>query len=173
MKAFFLVFVLTLISPALRAQQSEPIGPRYTLPTVPTIVKDGDKLTCKLDGHEFECMEDRVEYKLVSLEQWKLILLLSNQNKGLYDWRLQIQGVLDAHQQQINSYELLLKGKDQLLKIKDRDIEYYMTRLKQQTTAAQGNEMAAKIERLILYGVILGETITMFVVGVKGASQTF
>lgn len=172
MKAFFLLLIslmLTSISPPLEAQQET----RYSLPEVPTIVRDGDKIICTRDGVEYDCIKDKTEYKLLTFGQWQTVLLLANAYKGLYDWRLETQGVLAVHTDVENYYEDLIKGKDQIIKNYKQDIEYLTFRLKQENQKSNKSEFNTKLERSVLWGIILAETVTMFVVGVKGASATF
>jgi hypothetical protein len=73
----------------------------------------------------------------------------------------------------IQYYEDLLRGKDQIIKNYKQDIEYLTLRLKQESAQADKNGFNITLERSILWGIILAETVTMFIVGTKNASQNF
>jgi len=169
MKILFLCLGLLFVPVRVRAQETV----RYTLPDVPTLVRDGAKITCTRDGMEYDCIKEKTEYKLLTFAQWQTILLLANEYKGLYDWKLETLGALEAHNDVVNYYEDLLENKDQIIKNYKQDIKYLSLRMKQENEKADKNSFNVKLERSVLWGIILAESITMFVVGVKGASKTF
>lgn len=87
------------------------VSPRYVLPTVPTTTKDGSN------------------YKCLSTEEWKTVLLITNEFHGLYDWRLKVYSVLQAQHDIIKSYELKITSYEASLEIHESDRDYLSTRL--------------------------------------------
>jgi len=141
----FILFFLAVPSP-LHAKDFIP-GPRYNLPKVETTVLDG------------------ANYKCLSTPQWQRVILLGSEYHGLYDSRLELQGVIAAQADVRKAYELRIQGFQHTIKILQADRKYLNTRVLDTAKTAQKKILRERIEKYILYAVILAET---FYIGYKG-----
>lgn len=160
MKWWLLLGILLVSHPVLA---QETIGPRATLPTVETVVvKDGVLQTPLPDG----------EYKILNIPQWRQTLQLSSAYLGLYNWRLTTEGTLKTYDGTVRAYDTaIVNYKAQILTLKD-DREYLQLRLGQELNANKQRRQSFKIEKGIMWGVIVVETILIGIFGVKSLAQT-
>lgn len=107
--------------------------------------------------------------KCLNTEQWQQVLKVSSQNKGLFEWRIEILGALAMHNDIIAKYELLLENYELQLKIVTQRNEYLDTRLDQERTAASRLSLEDRLEKYALWAVVLIETVFIGVMGVKMA----
>lgn len=147
----YLILLTALIALPSRADDTFPV--RYNLPEVDTEHRDtGD-------------------YKCLSTEQWKRVLLIANDYKGLYDWRLKIQGTLDAHALLVVSYEATIKNLGEQIKEYKRDSEYWQLRLKQTEEAKADAVFESKLEKYGYLVAIVLETGIIAYMGVQGLAD--
>jgi hypothetical protein len=91
-------------------------SPRYVLPTVPTTTMDG------------------IDYKCLSVKEWKEVLQISNSFHGLYDWRLQVHSILLAQRDIVMAYELKISSYEQSMATHEANRDYLSTRLDNEKT---------------------------------------
>lgn len=140
----------------------EEIGPRLNLPVVSTVTfKDGVPDQPIPDG----------QYKVLGVNHWQTVLNVAIAYQGLYNWRLEIQGTLNAYSETINNYELALKNLNAQLKLEKGNTDYYKLRLGQVEKAQSQDAFRNKFERFALYSVIAVQMVIIGVVGVKGAAN--
>lgn len=125
--------------------------PRYTLPTVPTTQIDG------------------VDCKCLNTDQWRQVLLMANAYKGLYDWRLKIEGTLEAHAKVITAYELQIKNYKNILTLKDNHIDYLKDNVKQLEKRHRNTRLEDRIQKYVLWAVVLAETVIIGIISLRGA----
>jgi hypothetical protein len=101
-----LLLSMTLSSRGLAEESS--LTERETLPT-PTVTTEG---TVCLD-----------------VEQWKQVLKVSNQNKGLFEWRLEILPVLSGHQLLIQDYERIIDNLELEVTLLQKDRDFWKARI--------------------------------------------
>lgn len=145
MKIFFCVLLLSSVSLANE--------PRYALPTVPTTAIDG------------------VDHKCLRVSQWQQVILMANAYKGLYDWRLKIEGTLDAHAKVITAYELQITNYKNIILLKDRHLEYLNANVKQLEKQHRNTRLEDRIQKYALWAVVLAETIVIGVISFKGVQN--
>ena len=141
----FILFFLALTSP-LHAKDFVP-GPRYNLPKVETTVLEG------------------ANYKCLNTPQWQKVLLIGSEYHGLYDSRLELQGAVKAHADIEQAYVLRIQGLKGTIKTLQADRKYLNTRVLDTVKSAQKQVLRERIEKYILYAIILAET---FYIGYKG-----
>ncbi len=111
------------------------------------------------------------QYKLANVDQWKQVLLVGINYNNLYDWRLEIQGTLNAYDKTVAYYEAALRNKDQQFKLLEQQNEYLSLRLNQEIKLKSNEDLRNKIEKFVLYGVVVVELVIIGIVGVKGIAQ--
>jgi hypothetical protein len=107
------------------------MGPRYTMPSVPTTTVDGQQVKC------------------LSTSDWKTVLLITNAFHGLYDWRLEVHSILRAQADIITAYELKISSYEASLKIHESDRDYLTTRLDKEKDWALKLEKSKGVEIMI------------------------
>lgn len=153
MKALFttVLAVLCILGSSTSVAQGTVSGSvRYNLPVVET--------SKNLQGEEVKCL---------NVNQWKTVQLIANEYHGLYDWRLQIEGVLKTHEQMISTYEQMLKNYEQVIKFQNQDREYLTLRLNQEIKAAKSIKLQDKIEKVGLWAIVVVETLTLGILGAR------
>lgn len=146
-----LVVLICLTSSTLRAQEPSSASVRYNLPSVET--------STNTSGEPVKCL---------NVTQWQIVLKITNEYHGLYDWRLKIEGVLETHQQVITMYELMVKNFEQIIKIQNQDREYLTLRLKQEMDASKTVGFQNRLEKYGLWAVVIAETLTLGILGARG-----
>ncbi len=147
----FLVFLTCVIAPdAFGDEPKEPSRVRYQLPEVPTNV-DGEK-----------CL---------NTAEWKMVLLVASEYKGLFDWRLTIEPTLAEYEALEASYILKVGVLNSQIKTLTDDREYLQLRLGQTEKTRNKQRTAYKIEKGIMWAVIAVETIVIGVLGVRGQTR--
>jgi hypothetical protein len=144
---YLLVSAVLFLSP--RALADNPYEIRRNLPTVETTMIEG------------------VPHKCFNTVQWQSVLLLGSDYQGLYDWRLKILGILDAHQAVIEGYELRIKGYENELKNKDRYIVFQRDHINDLTKKHRNEALEERIEKYVMWAVIIAETVVIGVIGAK------
>ena len=157
---YLFIFLLTLSFCSAAAAQEDK--PRLSLPSVDT--------TTVLAGVPNPVIPDG-QYKCLAVTQWSQVMSIAIEYRGLYNWRLETQGALNAYNAQVNAYELTLKNLEYQIKREKENGEYYKLRLGQVEKLNQKAAFRDKFERFILYGVILGELVIISVMGVKGLAN--
>ena len=99
--------------------------------------------------------------------QWQQVMKVSSQNKGLFEWRLEVIGIVNTHNAIIAKYELLIDNYELQLKILTQRNEYLNTRIDQERQAALKVSLEDRIEKYAMWVVILGELVIIGVMGVK------
>jgi hypothetical protein len=157
----YLVTVLLILSfcSNVFCQEDEP---RLSLPSIET--------TTVLEGVPNPPLADG-QYKCLAVSQWSQVIAIALEYRGLYNWRLTTQGALDAYNAQINAYELTIKNLNYQIKREKENGEYYKLRLGQVEKAQHSETLKSKIERFVLYGVILGELVIISTMGIKGLAN--
>ncbi len=146
MKYFLAVIFFLAMSSPLYAKDFIP-GPRYNLPKVETTVLDG------------------TNHKCLNTSQWQRVILIGSEYHGLYDSRLELQGAISAQADVRAAYELRIQGFQHTIKVLQADRKYLNTRVLDTAKNAQKKILRERIEKYILYAVILAET---FYIGYKG-----
>ena len=103
----------------------------------------------------------------LNVDQWKQVLLVSSQNKGLFEWRLEVIGIVNAHEFITAKYEVLMKNYELQIKIQTQRIEYLTARVDQERKAARTSSLEDRIEKYAMWIVIIAETLIIGVMGVK------
>lgn len=126
---------------------------RYTLPKVETEHRE--------DG----------DYKCLNTKQWQTVLLMGRGFHGLYDWRLKIQGTINAHAILVTGLEKVIVNLELQIKIHERDVTYWKVRLKQSEESKANAVFASKIEKYAYLVAIVLETGIIAYMGVKGLAN--
>ena len=142
MKIFLCVLLLSSVSLA-----SEP---RYILPTVSTTQ-----------------IED-IPHKCLNTIQWQQVILMANSYKGLYDWRLKMEGTLEAHTKIIAAYDLQITHYKNILVLKDIHLNYLKDNVNQLRKQHRNTRLEDRIQRYALWAIVLAETIVIGVISLKG-----
>ena len=154
-----LCFTAGFVNPA---NAEDEMGPRLRLPEVPTVTFD-------------EGMPDKPiangQYKVVSVEQWKAILMVAVAYQGLYDWRLQTQGALKAYKEMEYHYDSMLENLNLQISTLSEHNEYLTLRLNQAQKTQHKITLSARMEKIALYSVIVMETALLVYAGVRGIHQ--
>jgi hypothetical protein len=96
---------------------------------------------------------------------------MANAYKGLYDWRLKIEGTLDAHAKVITAYELQITNYKNIILLKDRHLEYLNANVKQLEKQHRNTRLEDRIQKYALWAVVLAETIVIGVISFKGVQN--
>jgi len=157
MKRVLLLAILIpfLASASAMAGEFEFHSVRYTLPKVPDTTIDG------------------VAKKCLDMTQWSRVLVIGRQYHGLYDWRLEIQGLIAAHEKVVQGYELMIKGYERLIENKDKMILYWKDRVNGLEKQFALNLFKGKVENYVLWAVVAVETILMVALGVYTYVKVF
>ena len=143
--------VLVLLSPLMTAAQelnSKGFSERYRLPKVET---------------------NEAGEKCLNADQWGQVVTIASEYKGLFEWRIEVQGIIATHTDIVAKYELLLSNYKLQLKIVTQRNEYLDTRLDQERVAASKLSLEDRLEKYALWAVVLIETVFIGVMGVKMA----
>ena len=109
--------------------------------------------------------------KCLNVTQWKQVMAVALQNKGLYEWRLEIEPTIFLYQSLEKSYELKLSILQEQVDLLKDDREYLQLRLDQSRKALTQGDKGAKFEKIVMWGVIVIETVVIGVFGIKGAAN--
>ena len=153
MKVLFPIVLAALCflgNSTLQAQERFSGSVRYNLPVVET--------TTNASGETVKCL---------NVDQWKIVLLITNEYHGLYDWRLKIEGVLETHQQVITMYERMVKNYEQIIKFQNQDREYLTLRLNQEMDASKSAGFQNRLEKYGLWAVVIVETLGLAILGTR------
>lgn len=153
---YLIVFILLLVPAAVFAQdeiETNPYTQLYTLP-MPAIQEiGGDKLLC------------------TTAKEWQKVMLIANDYRGLFMWRLEIQGALAAHDEIVQAYELKITSYEASIKLLKEDRTYYKTRVGELESALLAGGKSHKVEKMLMWGVILVETVAIGALGVASFVQ--
>lgn len=152
---YLLVFIWFLAAPPLFADEVDenPYTELYRLP-MPTIQEvDGDKLMC------------------TTAKGWQKVMLIANDYQGLYMWRLQIEGALAAHDDIILGYELKISSYESSLKLLQSERDYQKTRVGELESALLKGNSGHKVEKFLMWGVILIESVALGALGIASFVQ--
>lgn len=72
--------------------------------------------------------------KCLDVEQWRQVEKVSNQNKGNYEWRLQIEPTIDMHARVVADYERIIKNLELEIKVLQGDRKYNKARVSELET---------------------------------------
>lgn len=111
--AFLTALCILMVMTFSTTAQDNPYAVREKLPIVPTN-ENGEK-----------CL---------NAEQWQQVLRVSSQNKGLFEWRLQIEPTIDMHARVVADYEQLIKNLELELKVFKGDRNYNKARVSELET---------------------------------------
>ena len=134
--------------------QDKTYTTRYTLPKVP--------ITYTAEGAPQKCL---------STDQWKVVVLMASDYRGLYDWRLETLGILSAHAALAQSYELTIKNLNAQIGVLKKDREYLTLRLEQSYKFGQQQVKSRKVERIMMWAVIVVQSGVILVGGIKGIAN--
>jgi hypothetical protein len=138
-------------------KEDEVINPYDTLHTLPTPkVKE-------VDG---------VEKVWLTPDEWRMVMLIAMDYQGLFYWRLATKGILDAHNATVDAYELKIASYEESIKVLKADRSYLNIRVKELESTILKGDPSHKIEKVLMWGVILVETVTIGALGVSGYIQT-
>jgi len=152
---YLLIFLCLLTAPSLAAAEIDE-NPYKTLRTLPTPTVQ------TIDGQENLCTDK---------EGWRTVLLIAADYQGLFMWRLEIQGVLDAHAEIVTAYELEINNYEASLKLLQSERDYQKTRVGELESAILKGNSGHKVEKFLMWGVILIETIAIGALGVASFVQ--
>jgi len=144
-----LAFILSIPCVSMADEDEDPYQVRRHLPTVKTTV---------IEGKSYKCLDK---------DQWKTVMLIALDYQGLFDWRLKIRGVLEAHDQILETYELKISNYESMLKAQEANVGYYKTRLKDVEDRLGMGNIEDRLEKYALWAVVLIETVTIAVMGIK------
>ena len=125
---FFLVFLLSL--PALA-------GERIKLPEVQNV---------KIDGQEMKCF---------NVEQYKTVILIASEYKGLFEWKEKTIDTLKLYELQIKGYENTILHYESIMDVQEADRNYLSDRVEALIKEKKSLEFNSNIEKYILYAVNL------------------
>jgi len=151
MKLLSFMCVLLFAYPAVA---EEPYTQLYKLP-VPE--------KCNVEDEEKWCID---------LDDWKTIVLMANDYRGLFMWRLEISGALDAHEDVIMGYDLKVQALENSLSILQKERDYKNTRIEELESYFRQGNREHKLEKCLMWGVILVETIAIGALGISGFAHT-
>jgi hypothetical protein len=124
---------------------------RLPMPTIQEV--DGDKLMC------------------TTAKGWQKVMLMANDYQGLFMWRLKIEGALGAHNDIVAAYELKISSYEATIKVLQADRDYRTTRIGELETALLIGNKSFKIEKGLMWGVILVETVAIGALGIASFTQ--
>ncbi len=150
---FFLV-VLTVTTPAV-AKDFEFHTVRYRLPVIGNTAIDG------------------VDHKCLDVPQWQQVMVIARQYGGLYDWRLEMQGVIAAHQLVVKGYELMIQDYQRLIDNRDTMIKYWKGRVGDLEKQLTLNLFKNKVETYILWAIVAVESVLMIGLGVYSYVEVY
>jgi hypothetical protein len=110
---------------------------------------------------------NKVQYKCLNTDQWKDVLLLANDYQGLFNWRLQMEGVLKAQETLVEAYELKIGNYEAMLKIREADRKFLTDELKRIDEKNKRQAFEERLEKYGLWAIVLVETITIGILGAK------
>lgn len=151
MRAFIIVMIICFCASV--AAQDADTKPRYTLPSVDTSTVEGVPMKC------------------LDVKQWQRVILIASEYQGLYDWRLETLGTLNAYQLNDQGYERIISNYKLQLKMLQDDRTYLQLRLKDEADANIRKRKSFRIESGIKWGIIAVETIVIGILGVKGMTN--
>lgn len=154
---YLFIFIWFLAAPPILADEL-PVDPYTTLHTLPTPTIQ------EVNGEQLMC---------TTAKGWQKTLLLANDYRGLYMWRLKIEGVLDAHQEVITAYELKITSYEDTIKLLQENRNYQKTRVGELESALLSGGKGHKVEKILMWGVILLETVAIGALGVTSFTQTY
>ncbi len=105
--------------------------------------------------------------KCLNAPQWQMVIKVANQNKGLFEWRLEVIGIVRTHNAIIAKYELLIQNYELQLKIFGQRNEYLTVRLDQERKNAMKLGLEDRLEKYAMWVVILAETVVIGVMGIQ------
>ena len=140
--------ILSLLGAPLYAEElpENPFTQRYKLPKVETN-ENGEK-----------CL---------NREQWDRVILIASEYKGLYEWRLEVKGIVADYAFIEARYQRLVRNYELQLKIFTQRNEYLEKRLDQERKKALRLGLEDRLEKYAMWAVILAETIVIGVMGVQ------
>jgi len=154
MRYLLAVALFLATSPAAASDLDEnPYTTLRQLPTPSIQEIDGEKLMC------------------TTAKGWQKVMLIAVDYRGLYMWRLEIQGVLTAHDAIIQAYELKISSYEATIKTLQAERSYQKTRVGELETVLFTGGKSYKIEKMLMWGVILIETIAIGALGVASFVQ--
>jgi hypothetical protein len=151
---FLSLFFLITLRTCNAAAQDKTYTTRYSLPKVP--------ITYDSEGLPQKCL---------NTEQWKVVVLMASDYVGLYDWRLQTLGILSAHESLAQDYESRIQGLQYQIEVLKDDRKYLTMRLDQSYKFGQQQVKSRKIERIMMWAVIVVQSGVILVGGIKGIAN--
>jgi hypothetical protein len=152
---FLSILVPFMVSASAAAGDFQFHTVRYNLPKVETTVLDG------------------IDYKCLDTKQWQGIQVMGRQYHGLYDWRLEIQGIIAAHKVVVEGYKLMIKGYERLIAARDKMILYWKDRVGDLEKQLALNLFKGKVENYILWAIVAVESVLMIALGVYTYVEVF
>jgi len=83
--------------------------------------------------------------KCLNTEQWQQVLKVSRQNKGLFEWRLQIEPTIDMHARVVADYERIIKNLTLEVQVLQGDRSYNKSRVSELETFSADLQKANKL----------------------------
>ena len=123
-----------------------PSRVRYKLPVVPA----------NADGN-----------RVLTEEQWQQVILIASEYKGLFEWRLAIEPTLIKYQSLERTYELRIEGLNHQIALLTNSREFLTLRLGQEQKNKLDVMRSQKVERIVMWCVIVAETIVIGVLAVN------
>jgi len=149
---YLLAFLLVLAPTVSYADDVVPdANPYETLRRLPTPTIE------EIDGETRVC---------TTVKGWQNVALLAADYQGLFKWRLKIQGALDAHNDIVTAYELKISSYEATIKLLQADNDYRKTRVGELETSLLSGSKSHKIEKVLMWSVILVETVAIGALGV-------
>jgi len=138
MKYGIIFFILFLLPTAAQAQE-EKFEDRIDLPKVETR---------EIDGSQMKCLD---------VEQWKTVILIASEYRGLYEWRLKTVDTLNTYKLQVRGYETTVLHYESIMDIQAQEVEYLSNRIDDLLEANNESSLTSQIKEIVLYAVILAE----------------
>lgn len=109
-----------------------------------------------------------VEYKCLELEPWKQVLAVGIAYKGLYDWRLEIQGLIRGLLYIVEQQDALMMNYQLQLKVYKDDRAYLQLRIAEMQRVVASDQRGARLEKGFLYGMVAVQAVLLVIVGIMG-----
>jgi len=131
MKTGIIFFMLCLLTMPATAQAEE----RIRLPEVQTLEIEGQAMKC------------------FNVEQYKTVILIASEYKGLFEWREKTERTLKLYELQIRAFETQLLHYESIMDIQEKDREYLTNRIDDLIKDRAALKLGSDIEKYILYAV--------------------
>jgi len=149
MKPWVIAILLVVCWAAKPVHADEPSRIRYKLP----VVKTND-----------------TGQKCLNAAQWQKVIVVASEYKKHFDWRLKIEPVLMEYEALDATYGLIDDNLQLRIDLLEADKEGLKVQLSESETLRLKLQKGHRIEKGVMWVVILAETIVIGVLGIRGVS---